>query len=128
MRALLADVVLVVHFGFVVFVIGGLFAIWIGAALRWQWVRQFWFRLVHLCAIIFVASEAIAGVMCPLTVWEDVLRGRGSDTGFIERWIHAVLFYNLPPWVFTVAYVLFALLVVGTYIAIPPRRRVPTAA
>ena len=128
MRALLADVVLVVHFAFVLFVVGGVLAIWIGALLRWQWVRHFWFRMLHVCAIVFVAAESIAGMMCPLTVWEDMLRGRGSDVGFIERCIHAVLFYNLPPWVFSVAYVIFALVVIATYIAVPPRRRVPTAA
>jgi hypothetical protein len=123
-RALLADVILVVHFGFVAFVVLGLATIWLGAAMRWKWVRGFWFRVAHLVAIVFVAAEALAGVMCPLTIWEDALRGRAGESGFIERWIHAVLFYDLPPWIFTLSYVLFALVVAATFIAIPPRRRV----
>ena len=124
MRAILADVVLFVHFCFVLFVVGGVIAIWIGAALHWQWVRRFGFRLAHLAAIVFVAGEAIAGTMCPLTVWEDALRGRSGDTGFIERWIHALLFYDLPPWIFTVGYLAFALVVLATFIAVPPNRRI----
>ena len=123
MNALLADAILVLHFAIVVFIVGGLLLIWVGAARGWDWVRNLWLRLSHVAAIVFVAGEAVAGVMCPLTVWEDALRGRFSETGFIERWLHAVLFYDLPPWVFTIAYVAFALVVVGTFIAIPPRRR-----
>lgn len=119
----LADVVLVVHFAFVAFVIGGLGAIWIGAARGWQWIRGFWFRIFHLAAVSFVAAEALLGVVCPLTLWEDALRGRRSDMGFIARWIRSVMFYDVPPWVFTVAYVMFAALVALTLWLIPANRR-----
>jgi len=121
-QMLLADAILVVHFAFICFVVGGLAAIWIGAALRWRWVRSIRFRLAHLAAICFVAAEALLGFMCPLTVWEDALRGRESGSGFIARWIHSVMFYELPPWVFTVVYVLFALVVAVTFWRIPPSR------
>jgi hypothetical protein len=119
----LADVVLVVHFAFVAFVVGGLAAIWLGAALGWRWVRNRAFRLAHLAAICFVAGEALFGVMCPLTVWEDALRGRASEMGFIARWIRGVMFYELPPWVFTAAYVAFAAIVALTFWMVPPARR-----
>jgi len=123
LNQLLADFVLVVHFGFVAFVVGGLAAIWIGAAAGWRWVRNFRFRIAHLGAICFVAAEALLGVMCPLTVWEDALRGRASEAGFIARWIRGVMFYELPPWVFTFAYLLFAAIVALTYWRVPPARR-----
>ena len=125
MRPLLADFILVVHFLFVSFVVGGLALTWIGAAAGWAWVRNFWFRVAHLAAIAFVAGEALAGVWCPLTVWEDALRGARADKSFIARWIHRVLFYDFPEWVFTLAYVLFALVVVATwwFVRPEPRRR-----
>lgn len=123
MNHLLADLILVVHFAFVAFVVGGLALIWIGAAAGWGWVRNFRFRVAHLAAIVFVAAEALLGVMCPLTVWEDALRGRDSEIGFIARWIHGVMFYQLPPWVFTAAYVGFCLIVLATFWGVPPRRR-----
>ena len=122
MSQLAADAILIVHFAFVAFVVGGLAAIWVGAALGWGWVRNFTFRIGHLAAICFVAAEAILGVMCPLTVWEDALRGRASEMGFIARWIRDVMFYELPGWVFSVAYVLFASVVALTFWLIPPRR------
>ena len=123
---LLADVILVVHFAFVLFVVGGFALILAGAALGWAWIRDPAFRYAHLAAIVIVALEALIGVACPLTVWEDALRRASHDgPGFIERWVGRMLYYDLPAWAFTVAYVLFALAVIASLIWIPPRRRRP---
>jgi hypothetical protein len=124
MHSLLADFILVIHFAFVLFVVGGLVLIWAGGPLQWCWVRHFRFRIAHLVAILFVVAEAIAGTMCPLTVWEDALRGQTTSSGFIERWIHRVMFYTLPDWVFTLIYVIFALVVAATFWLVPlsPRK------
>jgi hypothetical protein len=122
MARLAADAILVVHFAYVLFVVLGLPAIWVGAALGWRWVRNWWFRTLHLAAISFVALEAIAGVACPLTIWEDSLRGYRLERGFIERWLHAAMFFDWPSWVFTVLYVSFALAVAATFWFIPPAR------
>jgi hypothetical protein len=122
----LADLVLIVHFLFVAFVVGGLALTWIGASFGWQWVRNFWFRVSHLAAIVFVAGEALAGVWCPLTVWEDALRGAHGEKSFVARWVHRVMFYDFPDWVFTFAYVLFALAVAATWLFVrpsPPRTK-----
>ena len=121
MPSLLADVIVVIHFAFVLFVVGGLGLIWIGAAARWQWVRNFWFRVAHLAAIVFVAGEAIAGIWCPLTVWEAALRGARADKSFVAQWIHRILFYDFPEWVFTLAYILFALAVATTWLFVRPQ-------
>lgn len=121
--SLLADAILVVHVLFVAFVVGGLGFIWVGAWLRWGAVRNFRFRITHLAAIVFVAIEAIIGIACPLTVWEDALRGNGSDVGFIARWLRDLLYYDFPPQGFIVAYVAFALLVLATFFLIPPHRK-----
>lgn len=118
-----ADLILFIHFAFVLFVVGGLALIWIGRFARWQWIRNFHFRLAHLAAIAFVACEALFGIVCPLTMWEDALRGVHDEKNFIARWIHRVMFYDFPDWVFTLAYVLFALAVALTYWLIPPARR-----
>lgn len=119
---ILADVVLVVHAAFVLFVVGGLLATWAGLAFGWAFARDPWFRGAHLAAIAFVVIEALAGVMCPLTVWEDALRGVQSEHGFVQRWIHAWLFWDWPAWVFTTLYVAFGALVALTWWRFPPRR------
>lgn len=122
MKLLLADFILVVHFAFVLFVVLILPLIWIGAMAGWSWIRNFHFRITHLAAILFVSIEAAAGIWCPLTVWEDALRGTAPDKSFVARWIHALLFHDLPPWIFTAAYFSFAMLVALAWWHIPPRR------
>jgi Protein of Unknown function (DUF2784) len=118
---MMADAILVVHFLIVAFNVGGLVVVWIGAGLGWRWVRNPWFRYLHLGAIAFVAAEALLGVMCPLTVWEDLLRGGLRPESFVGRWVHYFLYYRAPESVFTVAYVAWALATVITLRLIPPR-------
>jgi MFS family permease len=117
----LADVVLVVHAAIVLFIVGGLVAIWIGALFGWRWVRSRAFRAAHLAAIGVVALLALLGVACPLTVLEDWLRhDAGATQGFVQRWVGRVLYYEWPAWVFTLAYVVFAALVGLTWRLVRP--------
>ena len=125
MNLLLADLVLLTHFLFVLFVVASLPLAWVGAAAGWRWVRHFGFRACHLGAILIVSAEALAGIWCPLTILEDALRGQDSDKSFIARWLHALLYYDLPAWMFTAAYLGFAAIVAATWWRIPPERRQP---
>ena len=86
-------------------------------------MRNFWFRAAHLAAIAFVAAEALAGIWCPLTLWEARLRGEAVEKSFIAEWVHRLLFHDFPEWVFTIAYVAFLLAVAATWWWIRPKRR-----
>ncbi len=123
MQFWLADTVVVVHFLIVLFIVAGLPVIYLGVALSWAWVRSRAWRALHLAAILFVAAESLLGIACPLTVWEDALRSRQSAGGFIERWIHRVMFFDAPTWAFTLAYLAFAALVLATWVVVPPIRQ-----
>jgi hypothetical protein len=119
---MLADVVVAFHLLIVLFILLGVPLVYLGAALHWTWVRSRPWRLLHLGAILFVAAESVLGITCPLTLWEDTLRGRRTAGGFIERWIDQLIFYDAPAWVFTTAYLAFAGLVLATWILVPPTR------
>ena len=119
----LADFILVIHFLFALFVVGSLPLIWIGAWMGLGFVRNLRFRLAHLVAILFVAVESLIGMVCPLTSLEDALRGTENAGSFVQRWLHRILYYDLPEWVLTVSYVMFALLVAFTFVIVPPSRR-----
>ena len=114
--SLLADALLVIHFAFVVFVVVGFLLILLGLLARWTWVRNRKFRITHLAAIGIVVLQAWFGQLCPLTIWENALRRRAGQSGyaetFIEHWLHEILFYQAAPWVFTIIYTAFGLLVV----------------
>jgi hypothetical protein len=120
---LLADTLLVLHFLIAAFIVAGLALVWLGAGVGWHWVRNPWFRYVHLGAIALVAAEALAGIACPLTVWEDLLRGGVRPESFVARWVHRLLYYRAPEWVFTAGYVAWTLATLLTLWLVPPRRR-----
>ena len=119
----MADALLVFHFLIAGFIVGGLVLVWIGAACGWRWIRNPWFRYLHLAAILFVAAEALAGLACPLTEWEDLLRGGLRAESFVGRWLQRLLYYQAPEWVFAAAYAAWAAASVLTLLAVPPRRR-----
>ncbi len=120
-----ADIVVFLHAAYVTFVVLGLVASLIGACLRWQWIRNFWFRVIHLSMIGIVVFEALMGITCPLTTLEHQLRvaaGQEANSGsFVGRWVHELLFFDAPPWVFTTVYCVFGAIVLATFILAPPR-------
>ncbi len=126
--ALLADLIVIIHLFYVLFAVGGEIIILLGAALKWKGIESPLFRISHLVAVGLVAAEAATGVSCPLTVWEYDLRQLTGQTveqnlSFIARLVRLIIFYDLPPWVFTVVHIAFGLLVVLTYVLIPPKFR-----
>ena len=83
---LCADLVLVVHFGFILWVLfGGLLA------LRWR--RVAW---VHLPVVAYGAAIEFVGWTCPLTPLENYLRARAGGTGygggFVEHYLLPVIY------------------------------------
>ena len=123
---LASDVLLFGHVLFVAFVVFGMALILAGGFLRWAWVRNPWFRVVHLAAIGIVVLQSWAGVICPLTTWEMALRERaGAATysgSFIAHWLESILYFQAPAWVFAVCYTVFAAVVVASWFWIRPRR------
>ncbi len=122
-----ADLILLIHVGFVTFVVLSQLLIMVGGWRGWNWVRNLRFRLAHLAAIGFVVAQAWQGQTCPLTVWEmDLRRLAGEATypgSFIAHWLDALLYYQAPPIVFTLVYSAFGLLVALSWWWVPPARR-----
>jgi len=120
---LLADLLLVFHFFIAGFIVLGLILVWAGALAGWRWICNPWFRYLHLAAIAFVAAEALLGYACPLTIWEDLLRGGARPETFAGRWMQRLLYYDAPDWVFTAAYCAWAAASLATLSLVPPRRK-----
>jgi hypothetical protein len=123
----LADAVLVLHLGIVVFIVAGLVLVVAGNVRGWRWVNAWWFRLAHLAAIGVVVAQAWLGQVCPLTTLESWLRVKSGQPvyagSFVAHWVQRILFYDAPPWAFTLAYTLFGLLVIAVWWRFPPLRR-----
>jgi hypothetical protein len=83
---LLADLVALVHFLFVLFVVFGAFF-----ALRWPGIL-----CMHAPALIWGVTVELAGLVCPLTPLENWLLMRagrvGYESDFLSRWLFAILY------------------------------------
>lgn len=82
----LADLLLLFHGAFVLFVVaGGLVVL--------RWPRVAW---VHLPAALWGAGIELSGLVCPLTpleqAWRRAAGGPGYRGGFIEHYITAALY------------------------------------
>ena len=84
--ALLADILLLLHGAFVLFVIGG-------GLLVLRWPRLKW---VHLPAALWGAGIEFSGLVCPLTplekAWRRAAGGPAYEGGFIEHYVTAALY------------------------------------
>ena len=122
----LADVALITHVEFIAFVVVGLLLILLGGRRGWNWVRDPWFRLLHLVSIGVVVVQAWLGIICPLTTLEMALREKAGDSTyggtFVAHWLQRLIYYEAPPWVFAVSYTVFGLAVVGSWLKFRPRR------
>jgi uncharacterized protein DUF2784 len=78
---LLADLVLVLHLGFILFVALG------GILVRWRRPAAF----VHLPCAAYGAAIELWGWTCPLTPLENRLRGLGGEPGYTGGFIEHYL-------------------------------------
>ena len=121
-----ADAVLLLHILFVAFVVIGLILIFVGKVRVWSWIRNPWFRLIHLVAITVVVVQSWLGLICPLTTFEMALRSRAGDTiypgSFISHWLESILYYQVPAWIFVVCYTTFGAAVVASWFWVRPRQ------
>ena len=139
----LADLVCAVHLGIILLVLVVLVLLPIGAWRRWEWTRNFWLRLTHLIVIEVVAGQAVVGLECPFTTLEHTLRIKAQERDLgrprldtdppalhaidnASAWgklSHSVVFLaaRATPMQRNVGYVVTGLLVLLTWLLIPPR-------
>ncbi len=146
----LANVIIFLHVLFVGIVVLSVPAILLGWWRKWTWVRNFWFRLIHLLMITVVVVETVFGVPCPLSVWERDLRLAGGqleyernedgtnkenqngkwilkgnkeyDNDFVARLLNRIIFYEgVPTAVLEVSYYCFGAMILLTLFLVPPR-------
>lgn len=122
---ILANMVMSLHFAIVFFVVGGLAFIIIGGLIGWHLTRSLWLRLAHLAAVAIVVVQAWLGAVCPLTTLEMWLHAKAGEStysgSFVKYWLHRLLYYDAPLWVFAVAYSVFAIIVLATWWYFPPK-------
>lgn len=104
-----ADLLLIIHFCFILFVIlGGLLM------LRW---RNVW--KIHLPAVIWGFIVQFFVLLCPLTTWENYFRELsgevGYENGFIDYFLTSIIYLDLSPQIHTIFAILIVLVNLGIY-------------
>lgn len=128
MRRFWADALVVAHFLWVAFMVGG-FVVQM-AALKSARLRDWTFvRLAHVGGILYVAGLILLGAPCPLTVWEACLRS-GSATesppSFLVNWLERLIYPDVDPLIVYVPTVVLAVVSLVAVAVSPPaavRRR-----
>jgi hypothetical protein len=84
--SILTNIVVILHFGFVLFVL-------FGGLLILKWPKVMW---LHLPAVAWGAVVEFTGWICPLTPLEHWLRARGSESAhtgdFVARYLLSILY------------------------------------
>lgn len=98
-----ADAVLILHMSFILFVmLGGLLVAW-----------KRYLLILHLPAVAWGVFVELTGRLCPLTHWENHLRGlaggAGYETSFVEQYLLPVIY---PSWLSVPVQYLLAAVVV----------------
>jgi len=123
---LIADIVMVIHFMFIVFLVGGQILMMIGYHRNWKWATSRVLRGIHIACTLYVIVQAWAGQWCPLTLLENRFRqSAGHQTyssSFIQDWVGRLIYYDLPQWLFAVSYTVFGALVIIYWLLLERKR------
>ena len=76
-----ADFIVIIHFGFIVFIV-------LGGLLVFRWPKLMW---LHLPAVAWGVVIEFAGFICPLTPLENRLRIAAGESGYSSRFIDKYL-------------------------------------
>ncbi len=83
---IIADLIVLIHFGFILFVVAGGFLV-----IKWQKVS-----FLHIPAVIWGVLIEFAGTICPLTPLENKFRLAGGEAGFsggfIDKYITSLIY------------------------------------
>jgi hypothetical protein len=119
---MIADMLMLIHFAFIAFVILAQCLIMFGYHRQWRWATNRTMRGIHLACVLYVVVQTWAGQWCPLTVLENRYRAAaGQETyrsSFIQDGVGRLIYYDAPLWVFSVVYTSFGILVLAYWILV----------
>lgn len=128
----LADLLMLAHAGYSLFVLGGLMMVLLGTILGWRWTRVRSFRIAHLAATMFLMVRVWIGLPCPFSVGEDVLRSGVTAVcplgGAFHDVLHRGAFRGTNPQYFAGCATLFGVLALGAFALNGDRRGKPQTA
>ena len=106
MNIIFSEIVLLLHFSIFLFMIFSFILIPFGYFQKWEWVKNIYFRSIHLILMGFILIETILGFMCPLTILENFLRADQKVDNIFTEIIHQIMYWDLTNYQFIILYFL----------------------
>jgi hypothetical protein len=124
MQSILADLLLVIHVLWVVWMVSGVVIVLLGFVRPKLWGLTI-FRITHLVGMALTASTPIwSDGICPLTIWEYQLReGADSPRSLLSRIFHELIYWDVPLIYLSLLSAAAALITVVLFILRPPWKR-----
>ena len=104
MKTLFSEIVLLFHFCIFLFIILSFFLIPLGYQQKWEWVKNKYYRLIHIILMGVIFVETALGFMCPLTVLEHFLRNDTKINNKFTEIIHEIMYWDLSSYQFIILY------------------------
>jgi len=137
LNRILADMVVVIHFLWIVFMLWGfcytfcavgmVYILRSGAAVWHAFFDRWVLRTVHLAGIVYVGMLTILGKYCPLTLVENAFRRRHDPSAthpvsFIVHYIEKLGYPNVDPIIIIVPTIFIAAFTFGVFLVRPPAK------
>ena len=120
MNIIFSEIVLLFHFSIFLFMILSFFLIPLGYYQKWEWVKNKYYRLIHLFLMGIIFIETILGFMCPLTILENFLRNNIEINNKITKIVHQIMYWDLPTYQFIILYLLSLLYLIFLWFFLKP--------
>ena len=123
---ILADLIVVIHFVWILFMLSGFLLTLSGFFWR-RFFDSLLFRILHLCGIIYVGLLALLREYCPLTILENTLRAKYNPDltypgSFIVCYVEKLVYPDLNPSIILVPTIFIAVFTIVLFIIKPPTK------
>ena len=129
---LLADLIVVIHFVWITFMLLGFLLILQAFFYKKAFFDWFKFRIIHLIGIFYISLLSILGKYCPLTILENFLRSRYElnlvyPGSFIIHYLERLVYPAVNPLIIQIPTAFIAVFTILVFIIRPPRkiRKIP---
>lgn len=122
----LADVIMVAHLAWIVFMLAG-FVLTIGGFWNPRFFERWLFRTIHLFGILLVAALELFNKYCPLTIWENALRRHYDSStdypgSFIIGHLEELIYPDVSPLVVVIPTIVITVFTLTVFILRPPSK------
>ena len=122
----IADIILVLHFGIVLFITSLFFLIPVGYKFNWIFTKNIKIRVFHAGLMTFVTIETFLGIACPLTYLENYFLNENENENklFLSYWLNKIIYWDLPSYFFLIIYLICLVWTFIMWYKFPPKKAI----